>query len=380
MIYLDNSATTFPKPRTVQLASAAAIRNSANPGRSGHKLSLAAGQTIYNARLAAAKFFGTDDETRVIFTPGCTWSLNTAIIGLLSGGGHAVVSELEHNAVMRPLKALADSGVTFSAAKVYPGDDDRTVDSFRRSINVKTKAVICTHASNVWGIRLPVERICALAHAYGLHMVVDAAQSAGVLPLSMKDGYDIVCAAGHKGLYGPMGTGLMLLSDNADIPPLITGGTGSNSASLIQPSELPDRFESGTPNVSGIAGLAAGIGFVNSKGRDKIFRHEMSLIRYAWRALSEMQNVRLYTPEPIESSFAPVLSFNIDKADSEDTAQALSGMGIAVRAGLHCSSAAHIAAGTIDTGAVRLSPGAFTSLKDMERTTEAIRLLSRRKQ
>ena len=277
MIYLDSSATTFPKPQRVQQAAANAMKGSANPGRSGHSLSLAAGQIIYRSRLTAAQFFDMEDETRVIFTPGCTFSLNTAINGLLSDGGHAVVSELEHNAVMRPLEALRSKGVSFSTAKVYPGDNDRTVDSFRRCINVNTKVIICTHASNVWGIRLPIERICALAHAYGLKIVVDAAQSAGVLPLSMQEGFDVVCAAGHKGLYGPMGTGLMLLSQDMELPPLITGGTGSNSASLVQPTELPDRFESGTPNVSGIAGLAEGIRFVQSKGQEKLLHHEMNL-------------------------------------------------------------------------------------------------------
>ncbi len=376
MIYLDSSATTFPKPQRVQQAAANAMKGSANPGRSGHSLSLAAGQIIYRSRLTAAQFFDMEDETRVIFTPGCTFSLNTAINGLLSDGGHAVVSELEHNAVMRPLEALRSKGVSFSTAKVYPGDNDRTVDSFRRCINVNTKVIICTHASNVWGIRLPIERICALAHAYGLKIVVDAAQSAGVLPLSMQEGFDVVCAAGHKGLYGPMGTGLMLLSQDMELPPLITGGTGSNSASLVQPTELPDRFESGTPNVSGIAGLAEGIRFVQSKGQEKLLHHEMSLIRYAWQMLSGMRGIRLYTPEPDETSFAPVLSFNIEGMDSEETAGELSKRGIAVRAGLHCSSAAHIAAGTIDTGAVRLSPCAFTSKNDMVQTVRAVKALA----
>lgn len=375
MIYLDNSATTSPKPQQVLDASARALRASANPGRSGHRMSVEAGERIYSARKTAADLFGMEDETRVIFTPGCTFSLNTAIKGIFSKGGHAVVSNLEHNAVMRPLEALRSEGVTYTAAAVYPGDDDATLDSFRRSINVNTKAIICTHASNVWGIRLPVERICALAHAYGLYMMIDAAQSAGVLPLDMKDGYDIVCAAGHKGLYGPMGTGLMLLSEKADIPPLITGGTGSGSASLIQPQELPDRFESGTLNLPGIAGLEAGISFVSAKGRENILRHEMSLVRRAYKGLSANKKVRLYTPEPDESFFAPVLSFNIEGVDSETAAAQLARRGIAVRAGLHCCPAAHRALGTLDTGAVRISPSAFTAARDIDRVIQTVREL-----
>lgn len=374
MIYLDNSATTSPKPASVQSAAANALKNSANPGRSGHAMSRRAGEMIYSARLTAARFFGMEDETRVIFTPGCTFSLNTAIRGVMSGGGHAVVSDMEHNAVMRPLEAMRNEGVSRAAAPAVIGDNDRTVDNFRRCIRADTKAIICTHASNVWGVRLPIERLCALAHAYGLVMIVDAAQGAGVLPLDMSEGYDIVCCAGHKGLYGPMGTGLMLLG-NADIPPLTFGGTGSNSVSLVQPEELPDRFESGTPNLSGIAGLEAGLKFISAKGRQRILTHEMSLIQRAYRGLSGMDRVRLYTPEPSEESFAPVLSFNVDGKDSEEVAGALARAGIAVRAGLHCAPAAHSAMGTLDTGAVRISVSAFNTPRDIDRLLSEVKKL-----
>ena len=365
MIYLDNSATTFPKPAQVLRASDSAMRRSANPGRSGHRMSLGAGRIVYSARRTAAQLFGMNDETRVILTPGCTFSLNTVIKGLLHEGDHVVVSSLEHNAVMRPLKALENRGVTFSKAQVYAGDNDRTVDSFRRCINARTKMIICTHASNVWGIRLPVERLCALAHAYGLLFVVDAAQSAGVLPLDMTDGYDAVCVAGHKGLYGPMGTGLLLLGDNIAPEELTQGGTGSNSFSLSQPEDIPDRYESGTPNLSGAAGLEAGMRFVMSKGTEKIHSYEMKLIRQLYAQLEKMSHIRLYTPMPDSEGFVAVLSFNADGFDSEEIAELLDRHGIAVRAGLHCSPCAHEAAGTLNTGAVRVSVSAFTRENDI---------------
>lgn len=373
MIYLDNSATTYPKPQKVSGAVSQALRASANPGRSGHSMSLAAAKTIYDARTTAAEFFGISSPENVIFMQNCTMALNTAIKGILKKGDHVVVSSLEHNAVMRPLKALESTGVTVTKAEVSADDDDKTVDSFRKSINANTKAIICTHASNVWGIRLPIERLCALAHTYGLVFIVDAAQSAGVLPLNIGQmGYDIVCAAGHKGLYGPMGTGMMLLSGSVLPEEIMQGGTGSNSISLTQPEELPDRYESGTANLPGIAGLKAGIDFVRTRGTDHILSHELSLITDLYKRLDKMPHVRLYTPMPDSAHFAPLLSFNVEGLDSEDCAARLSGNGIAVRAGLHCSPCAHEALGTLETGAVRISPSVFTKHSDIERTAHII--------
>ncbi|MBQ8135424.1 MAG: aminotransferase class V-fold PLP-dependent enzyme [Clostridia bacterium] len=373
MIYLDNSATTYPKPQKVSVAVSQALRASANPGRSGHSMSLAAAKTIYDARITAAEFFGISSPENVIFMQNCTMALNTAIKGVLKKGDHVVVSALEHNAVMRPLKALESAGVSVTKAEVSADDDDKTVDNFRKSINANTKAIICTHASNVWGIRLPIERLCALAHTYGLVFIVDAAQSAGVLPLNVGEmGYDIVCAAGHKGLYGPMGTGMMLLSGSVLPEEIMQGGTGSNSISLTQPVELPDRYESGTVNLPGIAGLKAGIDFVRARGIDHIFSHELSLVTSLYKRLDKMPHVRLYTPKPDSGHCVPVLSFNVEGLDSEDCAARLSENGVAVRAGLHCSPCAHEALGTLETGAVRISPSVFTKHSDIERTAHII--------
>lgn len=367
MIYLDNSATTYPKPDSVSGKVNRGMKISSNPGRSSHFMSMRAAQEIFSVRSKAKTFFGTESEENVIFCSGCTEALNTAIKGYIRSGSHVVVSDLEHNAVMRPLEKLKSIGVTCTRAKTEILDDDKTVDNFRKAINSKTGLIVCTQASNVWGIRLPVERLCALAHSYGIRIIVDAAQSAGVIPIDMRDGYDAVCIPGHKGLYGPMGVGMLLLPPEPQMDTIIEGGTGSSSLSLDQPEELPDRFESGTPNLPGIAGLGAGIDFVDKKGREKIFRHEMKLITELYDRLSHIPGIRLYTPEPDEEHFVPVLSFNAGDHDSEETAAYLSKKGIAVRAGLHCSPCAHEAMGTAGTGAVRISPSVFTVRNDIHK-------------
>ncbi len=330
-------------------------------------MSLAAAEKIYSARRTAAHFFGVENEENVIFTLNCTTSINMAIKGLLQSGDHVVVSSMEHNAVMRPLERLKSKGISYTKADVFIGDDDKTTDSFRHAINAKTKLIICTQASNVWGIRLPIERLCALAHAYGLLFIVDAAQSAGVIPIDMHEGYDVLCTAGHKGLYGPMGTGLMILSGNNTMQTIIEGGTGSNSYSLEQPEDLPDRFESGTPNFPGIMGLKSGIEFVGSRKIEKIAEHEFRLIRYLYGKLEKMPKIKLYTPMPDDRYFVPVLSFNVDGYDSEEVAAILNKNNIAVRAGLHCAPCAHEAMGTLDCGAVRISPSAFTKPNEIDR-------------
>ena len=368
MIYLDNSATTFPKPKYVQDTVNNAMKYySANPGRSGHKLSLRASEEIFLARKTVSDFFNVGNETDVVFTLNCTMSLNMVIKGMLKSGDHVVVSSMEHNAVMRPLQKLSENGVTYTQAMVYPCDNDKTVDSFRKAINSKTKMIICTHASNVWGIKLPIERISALAHEYGLLIAVDAAQSAGVVPIDVqKSGIDFLCVAGHKGLYGPMGTGILIVSEQFVPDTIIEGGTGSNSLSFEQPSELPDKLESGTPNLNGISGLRAGIQFVGRKNIDNIAKHEFMLIQRLYKSLSGMKKIKLYMPFPTPEYFVPILSFNVEGYDSETIAEILDRKNIAVRAGLQCSPAAHNMCGTIETGVVRISPSINTQISDID--------------
>ena len=261
LIYLDNSATTYPKPMAVRAAVAKALTDyGANPGRGGFRMSIETGQLLFTCRRRAAELFGAAGPECVVFQPSCTQALNLVIKGSLSAGDHLVVSDMEHNAVMRPLKALEEKGISYTVAQIAPGDNDATLDAFRKAMNQHTKLFVCTGGSNVFGVRTPVERLAALCHQYGAKICVDAAQSAGVLPVNIQEsGIDYLCCAGHKGLYGPMGTGLLVFRDPQDkLRTIVEGGTGTFSRSLVQPEDPPERYEPGTLNVPGIAGLSAG--------------------------------------------------------------------------------------------------------------------------
>ncbi len=367
MIYLDNGATTFPKPRAVTGAvNRTLLSKGANPGRSGHKMSLEAAEIMYNCRENASLLFNIDSPDKVIFTDNCTTALNIVIKGILKSGDNAVISSLEHNAVVRPLEAMKSKGVTYNVAKFVPYDDEKTIDNFRNAINDKTKLVICTHASNVFGYKLPVERISALCRLYGVLFCVDAAQSAGVVPLSLKDScIDFLCTAGHKGLYGPMGTGILIINRNINPDSLVQGGTGSMSYDKNQPDTLPDKYESGTPNLPGIAGLNEGIKFVKRRGIENIERYEMRLVQNLYDRLSNMKEVILYTKRPESRTSVPVLSFNIRDMDSEDIASKLNEYNIAVRAGLHCAPLAHESFNTIDSGTVRAVVSVFNTSEEI---------------
>lgn len=352
----------------------------ANPGRSGHQMSVRAGELLYQCRVDAARLFDFDKPENVVFTLNCTTALNTVIQGLLRGGGHAVISSLEHNAVLRPLEALRSRGVTYSVAGVEEGDSEQTVNNFRRALQPDTKLVVCTHASNVFGIRLPVERIAALCRIYHIPFCLDAAQSAGVFPISLRDScIDYLCTAGHKGLYGPMGTGLLLVNSERLPHSLIQGGTGSLSAQRKMPDMLPDRYESGTPNLPGIAGLDAGIQFVSRQGVQGILRHEIRLAQRLYDMLSVCDGVQLYTARPEADTHAPVVSFNVGNYDSEEVASVLNDRyGIAVRAGLHCAPLAHEYFGTQYRGTVRAVMSVFNNNAQVERLCEAINKISKK--
>lgn len=374
MIYLDNSATTFPKPRAViNSVNNAMINYGANPGRGGYKLAIKSSQIMFDSRNTLMRFFNAPDENSVIFTGSCTTACNMVLKGLLKSGDHVVVSCLEHNAVMRPLQKLAEKGISYTAARVYPGDNDKTLDSFRKSINQNTRLIFCIYASNVWGIKLPIERIAALAHLYDIPIAVDAAQAAGIVPINLKDsGIDFLCCAGHKGLYGPMGTGMLIFNTGIKLDTIIEGGTGSNSYSLEQPEILPDRFESGTQNLMGIIGLKASTELVMKRGIENIEKSEMRLMQYLYDRLSKIREVKLYTERPESKHYVPLLSFNIDGMDSETVSAMLDSYGIAVRAGLHCAPFAHEFFGTIDGGAVRVSPSMFTTKNEMDYLVNAV--------
>ncbi len=367
MIYLDNSATTYPKPpQVIRAVHEASSRYGFNPGRGGYRQSLKTAEKIYNVRTKAKEFFGVYDETGVIFTSGCTDALNTVIKGVLHKGDHVVISSLEHNAVVRPLYRLKEQGIiTYSVAESGKNDEE-TLQKFREKINSHTRLMICTHASNVFGTRLPVERLCALAHSNGILFCLDAAQSAGIFDIDLsRDGYDFVCCAGHKYLYGPMGIGLLLLGNDRIIDTLREGGTGSESSSFEMPRYYPDRMEAGTLNVPGIIGLGAGLSFVSRRGIDRIYRSESAWIRQLYRQLSSITSIKLYTEESKLDRNAPVLSFTVNGKDSEEIARILGeSYDISVRGGLHCAPLAHQTMETSETGTVRIAPSIFSTEND----------------
>ncbi len=366
MIYWDNAATTWPKPPTVRNSTCKANQlYGANPGRSGHKMSLATAEQVYECRQRVARLFGLNDPTGVVFTANCTMALNMVIQGVLNKGGSALVSDLEHNAVMRPLAALPSYYYPRYQVVPWCSDADELVDRFERALRPDTRLLVCTHASNVFGVTLPIRKLGEMAHRHGVRFCVDAAQTAGILPIDMeKDHIDYLCVAPHKGLYAPMGTGLLLCRETASLPPLVQGGTGSYSMLLEQPQELPDRLESGTPNTSGICGIRAGVEYVEGLGRQTIYEHELHCLQYVYDRLVGHPGIRLYTPRPTVGEAAPVLSVNVEGMPSEEVAALLDEQGIAVRAGLHCAPSAHRRFGTLEQGTVRLAPSAFSTERE----------------
>lgn len=376
MIYLDNGATSFPKPLSVRQNVDISLKKfSANPGRSGHSLSLRAAKEIFECRKRLKKLFNVNSEEEIIFTENCTMALNTVIFGLLSEGDHVLISSMEHNSVTRPLESLKNKGVTYSTFG-YSYDDNETVDNVRNLIKPETKLVICTHASNVFGFRFPIERICALCHAYGILFCVDSAQSAGVFDIDVgTNQYDFVCMSGHKSLYGPMGTGVLILN-NRNLKPLLYGGTGTESVKKSQPEGLPEKFESGTQNMNGISGLKAGVDFVKNRGIKNIYNHEYKLAKRLFNGLANNRKVITYNKSFDYGKVAPVVSFNIDGVYSEDLVAKLNKYGIMTRGGLHCSPLAHTTMNTIENGTVRVVPGAFNTINDINYLLNVIRKLT----
>lgn len=380
MIYFDNGATTFPKPKSVRMAVSNALSNlGANPGRSGHKMSLKSSEIIFKCRENAAKLFDINTPENIIFTLNCTEALNIVIKGILKPGDHAIISSLEHNAVIRPLEHLRDSGIEYTVADVIPYDDELTIDNFRNAIKDNTKIIICTHASNVFGIKLPIERIGALCKIYGILFCVDAAQTAGVVPISLKDSYiNYLCTAGHKGLYGPMGTGMLIIKGSVLPDSFVQGGTGTESANPHQPDSLPEKYESGTPNLPGIAGLNAGIKYILNKNISNIANYEIRLAQLLYDKLKQNNNVILYTSRPDLQHSVPVISFNIRGLDSEEVAEILDRQfNIAVRAGLHCAPFAHKSFGTLETGTVRAVISTSSTINDINYFANAVKIITR---
>lgn len=363
MIYFDNAATSCPKPLCVVNAVKNALESySANPGRSGHSSSIKVAEKIYGVREKVAEFFGCENPENVVFTAGCTQAINFVLKGVLTEGDHLIISNLEHNAVARPAHKILSKGVTLSIFDAFAEDLEAEIE---RHITPKTKMLFCLHASNVCGKALPIEKIGKICKRRGLLFGVDAAQSAGVLPIDMKKcGIDYLCIASHKGLFAPMGTGILIASSPIN-ETVLEGGTGSNSISFEQGRDMPEMLESGTVNVPGIMGISAGIDFVKKRGMDSIREHEMSLCRRLCRRLYGQKGIRIIGFD--EKSSVPVVSFCVDGMDSNEVAAFLSSKNIAVRAGLHCSPLAHKTLGTQETGTVRFAPGIMSDERQVDR-------------
>ena len=346
MIYLDNGATSFHKPAGVYEAAARAMRTCANPGRGGYQASMTASRTVYDCREQAAALFGCQPE-QVAFTSNCTHGLNIAIRTLVRPGDPVVISGFEHNAVTRPLHALG-AKITVAGRKLFDWED--TLKSFENALKNGTKAAIFTHVSNVFGYVLPVGEMSRVCRQYGVPFIIDAAQSAGALPVSLIDlQADFIAMPGHKGLLGPQGTGLLLCGSQP--APLLQGGTGSDSRLQQMPDYLPDALEAGTLNVPGIAGLAQGLRYLQKTGLQTVAQREHRQAKRCAKALEKM-GFRVFAGE----HQAGTVSFLPD-CDCEEFAEKLAARDIAVRAGLHCAPTAHESAGTLETGTVRVSFG-----------------------
>ncbi len=374
MIYLDSAATTLQKPRAVASASAWAINHLASPGRGGHRPAMAAADTAFACREAAARLFRVADPERVVFTFNATHGLNIAIKTLARPGSRVVVSGYEHNAVTRPLHALeADLRVARSPL-FHP---EAALEAFRRELSRGADLAVCTHVSNVFGFILPIEGIAALCREREIPLIVDASQSAGCLPLDFGAlGAAFIAMPGHKGLYGPQGTGLLLCG--TDPAPLLEGGTGSESRRQTMPNFLPDRLEAGTHNIAGIAGLLEGLRFLERRGVEQVAAQESALIRRMGKGLRTIPGAEVFLAQA-PGVQAGVISFRLAGRDCEEVGEALGNRGIALRAGLHCAPLAHETAGTLETGTLRASVSVFNTDQEAERFLRTIREVSAQK-
>ena len=374
MIYLDNAATTLQKPPEVARAMAAAVQTMTTPGRGTYPASSHAADTAYRCRILAARLFRVSAPERVIFTFNATHGLNIAIKSLVRPGDRVVISGYEHNAVTRPLAALGADVLAVQTPLFRP---ELLLRQFREAVTADTAAVICTHVSNVFGHILPVEEIAALCRERGVPFVLDASQSAGILPVSLEElGAAFIAMPGHKGLYGPQGSGLLLCgADHPDT--ILEGGTGSASALPGMPEDLPDRLEAGTHAMPAIAGLLEGLRFVARTGPARILEHESDLTARAAELLRRLPGTTVYAA-PHGTGQAGVLSFQCRDMDCETVGERLGRMGIAVRAGLHCAPLAHRTAGTFRKGTVRISFSAFSREEELHHLVRSLERLLRR--
>lgn len=375
MIYLDNAATTMRKPPEVIEAVARAMGSLGNDGRGVNGGSLSAGRVVYGAREKLAAFLGCSDPSRVCFTANSTQALNTAIFGLVKPGDHVISTDLEHNSVLRPLYKLEKQGVELS---FLPADSRGCVDydALPGLLRPNTRVLVTTHASNLTGNTLDIQRLGAFAAEHGLLYIVDASQTAGTFPIRMEEwGISVLCVTGHKGLMGPQGTGALLVGPGVDVRPLLTGGTGVQTHLPHQPEEFPTRLEAGTLNGHGIAGLSAAVDWLNATGPETIHHHELALMRRFYAGVTAIPGVTVYGD--FDGDRAPIVTLNVGDMGSDEVSDILSyEFDIATRSGAHCAPRMHAALGTTEQGAVRFSFGWYNTAEEVDAAIEAIRSIA----
>ena len=381
MIYFDNAATTFPKPPSVRREIDLCMRQACgNPGRSAHALSMAAAEIIYDCRTEAAALFGVPSPEQIIFTYNTTHALNMAIKGLLRRGDHVLISDMEHNAVYRPIRTLAGFGeISYDIYPTFPEREQMAtaaiLDGIAERLRPNTRMVIASQVSNLCSASLPLAEIGAFCRAHGLFFVVDAAQSAGIEDIDCTAmQIDALCAPGHKGLYGPQGTGILALRPGLIMATLIEGGNGINSLEGTMPDFPPERYEAGTPATQSLAGLCAGIRFVRARGTASIRAHEAALFRRLRNRLGTIDGVTLYAP----SREGSVLLFNLDGIPSSEAAGMLDAAGFCLRAGFHCAPLGHATLGTGADGALRVGFSVFNRPDEVDALVNTVRQILRR--
>lgn len=379
VIYFDNAATSWPKPPAVRQALDAYFEEAGgNPGRAGHRMSIAASRIVLAAREAVASLFHVTDPSRLVFTKNATEALNLAIYGLVRPGDHVVTSALEHNSVARPLRHLEKQGAEITVVACSP-EGVLDSDNVRRALRPTTRLLVTTHGSNVVGTRLPIADLAAIAQAQGIPYLVDAAQTAGSVPIDVEAlGLDMLAFTGHKGMLGLTGTGGLYVREGVPLTPLMRGGTGSDSELEYQPDFLPDAYESGTLNVAGLAGLAAGLTTLLETGVEEVQAHEAALVQRFLEGAREIPGLTIYGPPGIEERIG-VVAFNLANVSPSAVGLLLDQhWGILARVGLHCAPAAHRTIGTYPTGAVRFSWSGFNTLEEIDVALAALAQISQR--
>lgn len=376
MIYLDNAATTMRKPEAVIQAVTDALCTMGNAGRGGHDASLDASRIIYDTRERLAQLFHAESPKQIVFTMNSTESLNIAIKGIIEKNDHVITTALEHNSVLRPLYEMEEKGAELT---ILPGDRQGRIDyaDFEKNIKANTKAIICTHGSNLTGNLVDIKRIGEIAKRHGVLFVVDASQTAGVFPIDVQEMYiDILCFTGHKGLLGPQGTGGMYVREGVAVKPLLSGGTGVQTYSKTHPAQMPTALEAGTLNAHGLAGLRAAVGYLQEVGLDVIRKKEQELMWHFYEGVTKIPGVTVYGDFSQEERCA-IVTLNIRDYDSAEVSDALAmHYGISTRSGAHCAPLMHQALGTVEQGAVRFSFSHFNTIEEVDTAIAAIRELA----